>query len=209
MYERWKQWQYYIIIAVVSLIALFFLPMIGSEADVGWKLPNTFVGWFVFVISKLLVAGLNLLIFHCFTLQAKVNIAENERFKEATAILRETSDSKLFEPKSPDDWFKNEYSKKGASIFLTSIVSAVGLTQAVLTFDMVSMLTYLFTVVMGIIFGILQMNRTELYWTQEYWEYAMMIKRKASESIQITTKTQAKTHENDEGNINVYPEPSL
>ena len=187
MYEKWKQVQYYIIIGVISLIALFFLPMIGSEADVGWKLPNTVVGWFVFVISKLLVATINLLIFHCFTLQAKVNIAENKRFIEANEILRSSTGLKLFEPKSPDEWFKNEYSKKGVSLFITSIVSAVGLTQAVLTFDMISMLTYLFTVVMGVIFGILQMNRTELYWTQEYWEYAIMIQK---ESLKIAEASQ-------------------
>lgn len=37
------------------------------------------------------------------------------------------------------------------------------------------MLTYLFTIIMGLIFGILQMKRAEEYWTDEFWKYAKMI----------------------------------
>jgi len=55
-------------------------------------------------------------------------------------------------------------------------MSAVGLTQAVLTFDWISMLTYFFTILMGLIFGILQMNQTETFWTTEYWKYAHKLK---------------------------------
>ena len=39
-----KLYTYYIIIGVVSLIALVFLPMIGSTADMGFKVPDSAVG---------------------------------------------------------------------------------------------------------------------------------------------------------------------
>ena len=167
-----RQYQYYMIIAILSLVSLFFLPMLGSEAGIDFKLPTTLAGWIVYVLSKLTVAGLNLLIFHCFILQAKLNIKDNPNFIEANRILNMLPDESGTSPRSPIEWNNEVYGKKGISIFITSILSVIGLTQAVLTFDWVSMLTYLFTILMGVIFGVLQMNQAELYWTTEYLQYA-------------------------------------
>lgn len=167
---------YYFIIGIVSLIALCFLPMIGSSVGLGWNLPNTFVGWVVWVTVKLIVAVLNVLIFHCFMMQAKINIKDNERYIEAQSILR-VNKVKEFIPRSPAAWNKQQYGTKGITIFITTGLSTVALTQAMLTFDWMSMLTYLFTIVMGLIFGIMQMKVAEDYWTDEFWQYAQQIKR--------------------------------
>jgi hypothetical protein len=68
MRDKFKQYQYYIIIGVVSLFALFFLPFLGTEVGLAFNLPSTLAGWIVYVVSKLIVAILNILIFHCFIL---------------------------------------------------------------------------------------------------------------------------------------------
>lgn len=174
LYDKWRIYQYYAIIGIISLIALLFLPMIGSEAGLEWQLPTTIAGWTVYVITKLMVATINILIFHCFVQQAKVNCRDNENYKHATELLMSTN-KKEFEPRSPHKYLNGIYGKKGTTIFITSVLSVVGLTQAVLTFDWVSMLTYLFTIIVGVIFGILVMNSTEEYWCNEYLAYAKMI----------------------------------
>lgn len=188
IYDKWSQLQNYIIIGVVSLVALFFLPMIGSTVGLEWSLPNTLVGWIVYVVSKLLVAGLNIVIFHCFILQAKVNVQDNKQYIRACEIMRTVKDEKELSPRSPSQYLKGLYGRKGTSIFVSSIIAAVGLTQAVLTFDWVSMLTYFFTILMGIIFGILQMNQTELYWTEEYLSYATEVERTIAEQNEAMAK---------------------
>ena len=165
---------YYCIIGIVSLIALCFLPMIGSDIGLAWKLPNTVVGWIVWVTTKIIVAVLNVLIFHCFMLQAKINIKDNVRYQEAQEILRSQKIKQII-PRSPTQWNKKQYTSKGVSIFITTALSTVALTQAILNFDWMSMLTYLFTIVMGLIFGIMQMKTAEDYWTDEYWQYAQMV----------------------------------
>lgn len=174
LYDKWRIYQYYAIIGIISLIALLFLPMIGSEAGLEWQLPTTVAGWTVYVITKLMVATINILIFHCFVQQAKVNCRDNKNYKEATELLMSTQ-KKEYEPRSPHKYLNGIYGKKGTTIFITSVLSVVGLTQAVLTFDWVSMLTYLFTIIVGVIFGILVMNSTEEYWCNEYLAYAKMI----------------------------------
>lgn len=155
MKEKFKQFQYYVIIGVVSLFALFFLPFLGTEVGLSFNLPSTLAGWIVYVISKLIVAVLNILIYHCFILQGKQNISDNEKYLLGLKILALESISKETLPKSPREWKRGVYGKKMASIFILSVLSVIGLTQAILTFDVVSMLTYAFTIIMGIIFGIL------------------------------------------------------
>lgn len=194
--DKVKQWMYYFIIGIVSMIALCFLPMIGSNVGLGWNLPNTVAGWIVWVVVKLIVAVLNVLIFHCFMLQAKINIKDNEKYIEAREILRLTN-QKDFIPRSPALWNKQQYGQKGVTIFITTSLSTIALTQAMLTFDWMAMLTYLFTIIMGLIFGIMQMKTAEDYWTDEFWQYAQQVKR----DMELAEKECAK-QANDSSNSN-------
>lgn len=170
--DKIKQGLYYVIIAVVSILCLVFLPMIGSEVGMNWDLPTTPVGWIIWVVIKLIVAAINVLLFHCFMEQAKLNVKDNPNYKMANEMLYKIA-PKVYNPRSPKEWNKKEYSVKGVSIFITTMLSAVALTQAILSFDYMSMLTYLFTIIMGVIFGIVQMKKAEIYWTQEYYDFAV------------------------------------
>lgn len=147
--------------------------MLGTGVGLAWNIPNTVVGWIVWVVTKLIVAVINILIFHCFMQQAKVNIKDNDNYKKARDILINQKVKEVL-PKSPHRWNIEQYGKKGITIFLASALSTVALTQALLAFDWVSMLTYLFTIIMGLIFGVLQMKTAEEYWTNEYLEYALL-----------------------------------
>lgn len=172
--SKMKQYQYYLIIGVISLFALFFLPFLGTEIGLAFNIPSTFAGWVVYVVSKVIVAVINVMVFHCFILQGKQNISDNSKYLEACEILALDGFNQETLPKSPKEWKRSVYGKKMLSVAILSIVSVIGLTQAILTFDVVSMMTYAFTIVMGIIFGILQMNQTEEYWTDEFWRYAKL-----------------------------------
>lgn len=203
--DKVKQYLNYIIIGIVSLIALVFLPMLGSTVGLGWNIPNTIVGWTVWVAVKLIVAILNVLIFHCFMQQAKVNVKDNENYKRARDILLKQKEKEIL-PKSPNKWNSQQYIKKGTTIFLTTGLSTVALTQAILSFDYVSMLTYLFTIIMGLIFGVLQMKTAEEYWTDEYLQYALMIEResalRAKAGLQDNTSSKVIIPEKGEGESN-------
>lgn len=175
--DKARQWMYYFLIGIVSLIALVFLPMIGTSVGLAWAVPDTVIGWIVWVTLKLIVAALNVIIFHCFMCQAKVNIKDNPKYIEALTIMSQCSNSKEYKPRSPQKWLRKQYSSKGVSIFFTTALSTIALSQAILTFDWVTMLTYLFTIIFGIIFGILQMKTAEEYWTVEFNLYAHEFKR--------------------------------
>ena len=50
------------------------------------------------------------------------------------------------------------------------------------------MLTYLFTIVFGVIFGIMQQDTAETYWTDEFWRYAKKIEKQMEEQLNDNNK---------------------
>ncbi len=184
---------YYIIIAIISFITVAFLPMVGSTVGLEWNLPNTTVGWIVWAVTRLVISIINVLLFYSFMEQAKLNVKDNERYKEANEILLK-SKKKEHEPKSPSKWQAEQYGKKATKIFLGSAMSVVAFGQAILSYDWVSMLSYLFTLAMGLIFGVMQMKKAEAYWTTEYYAYALKkqeseLEEKQEECLQSETKS--------------------
>ena len=166
----YKMYLYYGLVFLLSLCMLIFLPMLGSTGDLGYNLPQTTIGWIVFVVTKSVVAIINLLIFHCFICQAKLNIKDDPKFIEANEILGKLRREVL--PRSPKKFFTKEYGVKGTTTFLFSALSVIALTNAILCFDWIAFLTYVLTLIMGIIFGVLEMKKVELFWTEEYFAYA-------------------------------------
>lgn len=167
--ETWRFYQNYIIIGILSLISVFFLPMLGTEIGIGFKVPNTTAGWIVWTITKLCIVAINILLLDQFIKQAKVNVRDDKHFLEAENYYTVTDDKEEYLP-SPKEFISRLYRNKGITTFLTSALSVFGLTSAILTFDWVSMLTYLFTIVFGIIFGWMTMNYVEEYWTTTYYK---------------------------------------
>ena len=105
--------------------------------------------------------------------QAKVNVKDDEHYIRANEILEQIIDKKYL-PRSPRVWNTQQYSTKAVSIFFTTLMSAFVFTNAILTYDWVTALTYIFTLIFGLIFGVLQMKSAEKYWTNEYYQYALM-----------------------------------
>lgn len=181
--DRVRQRLYYFLIGIISLIALVFLPMVGSEAGMAWDLPSTTIGWIIWVTVKLIVATINVLLFHCFMQQAKLNVKDNPRYKEARDLLI-TVAPKLYKPRSPREFNRKEYSTKAVTIFITTALSTIALTQALLSFDYMSLLTYFFTILFGVILGVLQMKKAENYWTVEFYDFAMKFYKEHKETIE-------------------------
>lgn len=175
MKEKFNKYIYYVIIFCVSLISIIVFPLLSSDVDLELNLPNTAIGWIVYVGSALATAIVNMMIFYSFMNQAKINVADNERHKEANQILldlaiKHPKKSKL--PRSPKKWNESQYTKKGITLFIGSCLSCFVFTNAVLTYNLTILLTYSFTVLFAIFFGIFQMKTAEKYWTDEYYKYA-------------------------------------
>lgn len=177
MKEKFKLYQGYFIIGILSLICIFFLPMLGSTVGLAFSFPTTTAGWLVWSISKLAVILINLLLFDQFVRQAKVNVRNNKNFQAAQNIFNTLETPEEENLPTPHEFLSKLYRTKGVTSFITSALSVIAFSNAILTFNWVTMLTYLFTIITGIIFGWITMISVEEYWTDTYYKLALKTQR--------------------------------
>lgn len=201
--KKIKDLAYYIVVGLISLISVVFLPMIGSSGKFTW--PQTWTDWVVWGTSRLAISIVNILLFYCFMSQAKVNVKDNPEFIRANGIYKIIKQREDVLPRSPEKFIRGQWLGKGIALFLTSAVSVVALTEAILSFDLTQFLAYIFTIIMGIVFGYLTMRSNEDYWITEFpvyvdYVYAKTLKESATETQQtgIQTATESNVSESTE-----------
>ena len=176
-FRQLRQYIYYILIFVISFLVLVFLPMIGTDLDMGFRFPETPAAWVVFIVTKSITAFVNVMLFYCFNQQALLNVKNDERYLKANEILGQLNIRKEYKPRSPRQYNFRLYAGKGSSIFFSSILSTFALSQAILTYDWISLLTYSLVILFGVIFGFISMYSSMDYWTVEFPLYAQMVQR--------------------------------
>ena len=170
--KRFEQYAYYLLIGIISFVSLAFLPMLTSSFDVGYELPKTAAAWGLWAGSRAAVSILNILIFHCFVKQGNVNTKNDQNRLEAEKILSIITEEEEYKPRSPKKFFSGEYLKKLPFILFSTALSLVAFGDAILRFDPITFLSYLFTVIMAIVFGVLEMFKVEEYYKVEMLKYA-------------------------------------
>ena len=179
--KNWREYLYYILIALISVVSLTFLPMIGSTMGVEFHFPKTKWEWALFITVRACASIVNVLIFHSFICQSKVNVKNEPKYLEAREILI-TTKKKNKKPRSLAHFNAEEYGKKGTSLLIGTFFGTLVLTEAIINFSLVNFLTYVFTTTMAIVFGVLEMKKYEEYYVTEYWEYAQMIKEENNDT---------------------------
>jgi uncharacterized membrane protein len=80
------------------------------------------------------------------------------------------------------------YRNKIISTVIMTILGVFGITQAILTFDYIQMLSYAFTIIMGLIFGWVSMNQAEEIWTIDHYKWALKVQREQQERINAAAR---------------------
>ena len=163
---------YYILIASLSLLVLIIFPFLGSDLNASFKLPQTADAWIVYIATKAAITGVNLLIFHNFVQQARLNVRENERYKRACELYYTAKKEKA--PRSPRKYFGSLYASRIPGVIASTILGLIAFGDAILRLDYTALITYGITVVMTVAFGILQMIKVMDYWIEEFPQYVDM-----------------------------------
>lgn len=170
--EKLRTNLYYIIIAVLSIGVLIVFPFLRSDFEAGWGFPTTSAGWFLFWFEKISVTAINLTIFTAFKKQGKLNILNDSNFKKAQELMNKVK-CKVFKPLSPAQYQLRSYGKKGTTLAISTLASLVAITNMLLRFNYNALISYAVTIVMAIVFGIFAMKSDEVYWTTDYYFYAL------------------------------------
>ena len=176
-----NQYRNYFIIGILAAIAVFFLPMLGTSVGLAFVVPNTVAGWIVYVSTKLCIVVINLLIYDQFMKRAKINVRDDPKFVEAERILNEELDG-IDDALPADYYIRRMYRSKMTSTAIFTLLGVFGFTNAILTFDWVSMLSYTFTIIMALTFGWISMGEAEVIWIEQHYKYAKRVERERAEA---------------------------
>ena len=91
---------WYGLIGILSIVVLVFFPMIGSGLPLRVTLPDTVIGWVVYIFSKVAIAAINICIFHSFMEQGKLNVSGFWKKLMADEILHKVKQQKQLVPLS-------------------------------------------------------------------------------------------------------------
>ena len=171
MEKTWRDYINYYLIGFISIAIPLIFSLVGSAAGLAIILPTTIAGWIVWAIQLIMVGGANVAVFHCFIQQAKINVKDNERFITANKLLNQIQ-SKDNIARSPKQFFRREYGGKAISLFITSALSVFSLGQAILSFNLITLISYLITMSIGVIASYLEMKKVEEFWIEEYYQFA-------------------------------------
>lgn len=178
----------YIIIIVASLIAGIIPPLIGSIAGLAIAFPTTAAGWLIWSVIQICSAIANCLIFYAFLSQGKDNVKDHPSYLKARELLRVNGINKETLLISPQQWERGEWRTKVIWLFVGTLLGGIALTQAVLAFDVVRFICQLFAISFAILFGLLEMKKTEEMYSDYYLEYAeQQVRLKKEEEIAAQT----------------------
>lgn len=188
-----RGYAYYLLVAVISLISIVFLPMLGSEFNGGFEWPKSTIAWIIWIMTRAGIAVVNVCFFALFKAQAKVNISNEKNFKEACDILNRYNRHKKIIPRSPTKYNLMSWGFKGTTLLISSVFSTFAFAEAILKFDLVAFLSYVFTIVVGLIFSYFTMRKDEDYYIDEFYQYALMKQQEMDEELSETVQESNET----------------
>ncbi len=182
---------YFIIIGLISLLAVFIPPLFMGclSSDIGLAFPKNLEGWILYIVMNVSTAIANISLLVLFKLQAKKNARTNENFKRANDILNRLAGKKeIWIPRSPARMDAGDYTKKILAIIVSTFTASITLTSLILSFDWMTLLSCLVSIIITLCISWITMINNEIYWTEEYVLYAEMIEKREQEKAKLNTE---------------------
>lgn len=190
---------YYILTALLSIVSIVVFPMLdNSKLTLKDAFPTTPTAWIIWTVERVLIVVMNMLILNNFILQARINIKDDPNYKKANEILNKNK-PKNYKPRSPQVYLSKAYIKKGVMLTLTTLASLIAIGEAAVNYNYLLLIATIVTVILAIVFGVVAMRSTEIYWTTEYLDYANYIQNNKISKEEINKCLQSM-----ESNIEIY-----
>lgn len=183
---------YFIIIGLISMLAVFLPPLFMGclSSDIGLAFPKTVEGWILYAIMNVSTAIANISLLVLFKLQAKKNARKHPNFVKANEILNRLAGKKeVFIPRSPAKMDAGDYTRKILAIVASTFTASITLTSLILSFDWMTLLSCLVSIIITLCISWITMINNEMYWTEEYLLYAEMVEREQKEKAKIKEDT--------------------
>lgn len=173
-----------IAVVVLSLVAMFLVPLLGSYATGKALYPEDTIGWIIYFTSSIAVSICSLMIYLALHNQGKLNVRDEEEYKRAKDLhLKnfERMNGKEVIPVDPFKWEKKTKLQKGIFQTLGIFLGLLGFGLAVLTWNNSQFISSCISIVMAISFGLVHMGDVERMFTEGWLEWELYVEKKLNE----------------------------
>lgn len=182
--DAFKAIAYYMVIGVILLLVTVLIPFLAggiNAQDFNYYIPKTTEGWIVFwAIRAGTVVG-NITVFGLFKAQAKTNCKYDPAYIKACELLNKMNGEEGFIPMSPRQKAVKDWTTKGIFMTITTAAESIVIGTLIFNFDIVTFISCISSSITAVLFGIVQMVKDEVYWTEDYLLYAEYITAKQEE----------------------------
>lgn len=168
-----------IAVILLSLGAMFLVPLLGSYLLGSVLFPTTVAGWILWFACSLAISICSLFIYFALFNQGKLNVRDEDEYIKAKELHLENFKrmNKEFIPIDPFEWEKKQKIRKGIFQGIGIFVGLLGLGLAVLSWNTSQFISATLSVVMSIGFGFVKMGDVERMWTEGWLEYELYVKK--------------------------------
>lgn len=201
--DAFKAIAYYMVIGVILLLVTVLVPFLAggiNAQDFNYYIPKTTEGWIIFwAIRAGTVVG-NITVFGLFKAQAKTNCQYDPAYIKACELLNKMNGEDGFIPMSPRQKAVKDWTTKGIFMVITTAAESIVIGTLIFNFDIVTFVSCLSSSITAVLFGIVQMVKDEVYWTEDYLLYAEYIteKQKELEAVEETAVPEEPEKEEEE-----------
>ena len=170
-----------IAVIILSVIAMFLVPLLGSYLTGTTQFPQTIPEWILYFACALAISICSLFIYLALFNQGKMNVKEEPEYLEAKELHLKNfkrMNGKEIIPINPFIWEKNQKRRKGFLQTMGIFFGLLGLGLAVISWNTSQFVSATLSVIMSIGFGLVKMADVERMWTEGWLEYELYIEKK-------------------------------
>ena len=170
-----------IAVVILSLIAMFLVPLIGSYATGTTQFPQTIPAWILYFTCAIAVSICSLMIYLALHNQGKLNVKDEEEYKKAKELhLKnfERMNGKEMIPVDPFKWEKKTKTQKGIFQTLGIFLGLLGFGLGALCWNNSQFISSTFSIILAIGFGLVHMGDVERMFTEGWLEWELYVQKK-------------------------------
>lgn len=172
-----------IAVIILSLIAMFLVPLLGSYATGKTQFPQTIPEWILYFTCAIAISLCSLMIYLALHNQGKLNVKDDEDYIKAKELHLKNFErqDKEIVPIDPFKWEKKTKLKKGAFQTMSIFLGLLGFGLGVLCWNNSQFISSTISIVMAISFGLVHMGDVERMFTEGWLEWELYVQKRLDE----------------------------
>lgn len=170
-----------IAVVILSMVAMFLVPLLGSYMTGKTQFPQTIPEWILYFACTLAISICSLFIYLALFNQGKMNVKDEPGYLEAKELHLKNfkrMNGKDVIPIDPFVWEKKQKIRKGIWQTIGIFMGLLGLGLAIISWNNSQFISATLSVIMSIAFGLVKMADVERMWTEGWLEWELYIEKK-------------------------------